>query len=219
MKEIELLDHATIRSEIDQFSASGWMRYVIECESWWTPKGGGLARVRRQTAAHAYSETRQALHEQFVKSPFLYRTLLLAAEFDRSSLTDSDQDYGRFWTSCPGVATDYIPRRCYQTKHPMPEVGTPWVVKIGPVSSENIDWIATVGCQLSNPGLSEVRLKPDVKMRAIQLFPTYDDDGLRLLRSTPPVAGIMPIPEGPGFPENFKLLNQAEGIRAAPSAA
>lgn len=94
----------------------------------------------------------------------------------------------------------------------MPELGIPYVIRVDDVAMEGIDWIATIGCRLTNPTLSEVRLKPGILKIAFGISRAWGFDD-RPVCSTPPVPGILPVAEGPGFIENFAALNVAEGKR------
>ncbi len=215
-----MLDELTIRAEIDEFSRSGWMDHVLSADSYWIdPVSDRLRKIRRQNVAAAYRDVRLRLHADLtVRSARLYRTLLFPVDFDVSSLLGTEQDFGRFWTSEIDVALNYTPRRCYQSRHPMPAKGFGTVIVIDNARPDEISWVETVGCQLGNHGLSEVRLLPGTMKRATGTYATLhgqnarDDDSSRVICSKPPVPGIVPIPEGPGFLENFRKLCQADGI-------
>jgi hypothetical protein len=209
-----------IRSEINEFVRFGWMEHVLSRESWWDAQDGKLKIVRRQNIAVAYNAVRRQIHRELIEQRVsIYRALLLPVDFDVASLLDHEQDFGIFWTSCSETASFYKPRRNYQSKHPMPEEGLVRVVKVDAVGIEDVDWVATTGCRLSNPTLSEVRLVAGTKKQASNVFDSLCGthfDGLgpsqpSLIRSTPPVAGIVPVPEGPGFLKNFRALCRAEG--------
>jgi hypothetical protein len=203
---------AAFRDELDEFIHSGWMGYVLRREARWFNVDGVLKFVRRSNAPVAFQEVRLALHKDFLKSPALYRTLLLSEDFDHTTLMTGVHDFGRYWTSEVSVAHEYRPRRSYQRDHPMPEVGVPYVVRINDVKPDDVDWIATVGCQLTNPELNEVRLKPGMQKIATSISRAWGFD--QAVRSTPPVPGILPVPEGPGFIENFAALNGQKAQRA-----
>jgi hypothetical protein len=220
MTNIAALD-IIIRREIDEFARSGWMSHVLDSESWFDEPDGKLTVVRKQNVAAAYDIIRRQVYRNLIeRQAHLYRALLLPIHFDIDTLFQGEQDFGAFWTSCSEVASFYRPRRNYQTTHQMPEAGFARIIEIDAVEPEDVDWVATVGCRLGNPCLNEVRLVPGTKKRAVQVFTSLygsnDDDrkqsnGPILIRATPPVRGIIPIPEGPGFLENFRMLCRAEG--------
>lgn len=203
---------AAVRTELDEFVRSGWMDYVLRADGWWYTPDGVLKSIRRSNAPIAFQETRLALLDDLLKSPTLYRTLLLAEDYDRAALLNVPYDFGRYWTNDRSVAHEYRPRRCYQTDHIMPELGIPYVVCVDDVAMDDIDWIATIGCRLTNPTLNEVRLKPGQLKIASSISRAWGFDD-RTIRSTPPVPGILPVAEGPGFIENLAALNVAEGKR------
>lgn len=203
-------DTTPFRAEIDHFIATGWMDYVLARDSWWYTDDDKLKIVRRQNIATAYTLTRNRLHLNLTQGKFLYRALLLSDNFDLNSLRAGLQDFGLFWTCSRECAEQYIPRRCYQTRHPMPAQGFVHVVQIA-ASPDDIDWTATVGCHLSNPCLEEFRLLPGTLKQAVSAYRSNNSEqGSTLIQATQPVPGIMPIPEGPGFIENFKSLNAFE---------
>jgi hypothetical protein len=203
---------AAIRAELHDFVHSGWMDYVVRAGGWWYTADGGLKSIRRNNVPIAFQETKLALLNDLVKSPTLYRSLLLAEDYDLSTLLNVPYDFGRYWTNDSSTAHQYRPRRRYQTAHPMPDVGIPYVVRVDDISIEDIDWVATIGCQLTNPTLNEVRLKPGLLKVASSITRAWGFADTRV-RSTPPVPGILPVAEGPGFIENFAALNLAEGYR------
>ncbi|TLX17194.1 hypothetical protein [Rhizobium sp. MHM7A] len=184
------------------------MDYVLRADGWWYTGDGALKSIRRSNAPIAFQETRLLLRDDLLKSPTLYRSLLLAKDYDYAALLNVPYDFGRYWTNDCSVAHEYRPRRCYQTDHPMPETGIPYVVRIDDVAMDDVDWIATIGCRLTNPTLNEVRLKPGLSKIASSISRAWGFDD-RTVRSTPPVPGILPVAEGPGFLENFTALNAA----------
>jgi hypothetical protein len=217
MTDITSLD-IIIRREIDEFARSGWMNHVLDCDSWFDDPDGKLTVVRKQNVAAAYAIIRRQLHRTLIeRRAHLYRALLLPIHFDIDTLFQGEQDFGVFWTSCGDTASYYRPRRNYQSKHQMPEAGFARVVEIDAVAPKDIDWVATVGCRLGNPPLSEVRLVPGTRKKALQVSTSCygtdevsDGSGPVLIQATPPVAGVIPIPEGPGFLVNFRMLCNAE---------
>lgn len=201
-----------VRAELDDFVRSGWMDYVLRAEGWWYTDDGVLKSIRRSNAPIAFQETRRMLLNDLLQSPTLYRTLLLAEDFDHGALLNVLYDFGRYWTNDCSVAHEYRPRRCYQTDYIMPELGIPYVVRVDGVAMDDIDWIATIGCRLTNPTLNEVRLKPGQLKIASSISRAWGFAD-RTVRSTPPVPGILPVAEGPGFIENLAALNVAERKR------
>jgi hypothetical protein len=199
-----------VRAALAEFASSGWMAHVMARDSWWTTPDGRLLPVRRQHAPDAFVETFIRTRQFIGDGITLYRTLLLADNFDVSTFMDRYHEFGLFWTSCLSTAMTFKPRRSYQTRHPMPVVGNRYVVEVENVSQEEIDLVATVGCRLANPVLDEVRLKPGIMKRARRVFLACDFDEDARWRSTPPVPGIAPLPEGPGFSENLRLLEEME---------
>jgi hypothetical protein len=199
---------ASVRWELDEFIRSGWWDYVLRANGWWD-NNGVLKPIRRSNLPTAYQQTRLAAFDDLVASPVLYRTLLLAEDSDPNTLLNTPHHFGRYWTNDPCVAHEYRPRRCYQTDHSMPVVGIVYVVRVDSFVPEDIDWIATVGCRLTNPTLSEVRLKSGVVKTATSISKAWGFDD-QLVASTPPLAGIVPVAEGPGFIENLAALNSME---------
>lgn len=203
---------ALLRLELDEFIRSGWMDYVLRVGGWWD-SDGCLKPIRRGNLPEAYQHTRQAAFDDLLQSRTLYRTLLLPEDFDPGTMLGSAHYFGRYWTDEPGIAHEYRPRRCYQKDHSMPDTGVAYVVCVDTVVPEDIDWIATVGCRLTNPTLSEVRLKPEALKVASSISRAWGF-GDQLIASTPPVAGIEPVAEGPGFIENLAALNSVERLLA-----
>jgi hypothetical protein len=203
---------STLRTEFDSFVRTGWMAYVLQVGGWWVDNGC-LNPIRRNNLPEAYQQIRQVVFDDLLQSRTLYRTLLLPEDFDPGSMLSSARYFGRYWTDDPGVAHEYRPRRCYQTDHPMPDKGVVYVVCVKGVVPNDIDWIATVGCRLTNPTLSEVRLKPGTQVMATSISRAWGFDD-QLIASTPPCVGIAPVAEGPGFIENLAALNSAERLRA-----
>ncbi len=202
-----------IRLELDEFIRSGWMDYVLRVGGWWD-SDGCLKSIRRSNLPEAYQQTRQAVFDDLLKSRTLYRTLLLREDFDLRTMLGSARYFGRYWTDEAGIAHEYRPRRCYQNDHPMPEIGVAHVVCVETVAPEDIDWIATVGCRLTNPTLREVRLKPDTLKVASSISRAWGFDD-QLIASTPVVPGVMPVAEGPGFIKSLEALNSVERLRKA----
>lgn len=205
-----ILDDAAIRVELNEFVRSGWMDYVLLAGGWWHTADGVLKSTRRNNMPIAFQETRLALLDDLMKSSTLYRTLLLTEDYDLSTLRTVPYEFGRYWTNDSSIAHEYRPRRCYQTDHPMPDVGIPYVVRLDDVSMSDIDWVATTGCRLTNPSLKEVRLRPRLLKGASSISRAWGFDDMPV-RSTPPVPGIFPVAEGPGFIENIAALNLVEG--------
>lgn len=202
---------ASVRLELDEFIRSGWMDYVLRVGGWWN-SDGCLKSIRRSNLPEAYQQTRQAAFGGLYRSRTLYRTLLLPEDFDPRTMLGSAHCFGRYWTDEPGIAHEYRPRRCYQDDHTMPEKGVAYVVCVDTFAPEDVDWIGTVGCRLTNPTLSEVRLKPGTVKVASSISRAWGFDD-QLIASTPAVTGIMPVAEGPGFIENLAALNSLERSR------
>lgn len=202
-----------LRSELDEFVRTGWMDYVVRAGGWWDTPEGKLKQVRRNSIPAAYYSTRLQLEKELCRTNTLYRTLLLSEDFDLTVMLDQPYDFGLFWTNDISVAHSYRPRRCYQTEHIMPVAGIPCVVAVNDIQPTDIDWISSVGCRLTNPTLCEFRMRSGTKKIASSVRPAWRDDDTLLVTSTPPVDGIWPVPEGPGFIENFALLNKSDGLR------
>ena len=201
-----------LRSELDEFIRSGWMGYVLQVGGWWE-SDGRLKPIRKSNLHEAYYQTRQELLEGLVRSGTLYRTLLLPKDFDAGAMLSAPSYFGRYWTDNQSVAHEYKPRRCYQAEHPMPQKGIVYVVRVDTVVTADIDWIATVGCRLTNPILNEVRLKPGTLKMATSISRAWGFDE-ELVAATPSVVGITPMAEGPGFVENLAALSAADRLYA-----
>lgn len=193
----------TIRAQINQFFKSGWADYVLQADGRWFDANDKLRQVRRNNIHEAFYDTYEKAKAHLNMGGNLYRTLLLNDAAEAAKLATGLQDFGLFWTSCMDTAETFQPRRQYQTQHPMPEKGRAFVVKVSTVTQSDVDWIATVGCQLTNPMLSEFRLMPGTLFQADDV---YQSPQQSIIFSTPNQKEVAPVPEGPGFIENFRQL-------------
>ncbi len=197
-----------LRQELTSFYTTGWSDYVLKAGGWWF-EGDKLKTLRRQNLPQAFNTLRLRICTEISSSNSLLRTLLLPDVATGEQLKGVRQDFGIFWTLDRGVAFDFKPRRCYQDHHPMPDKGEIFIVEISDIKNDDIDWVATVGCQITNPMLREIRLKPGILKAATHVFHVSNPEG-ELTRSIPAHPYVKPVPEGPGFLDNFRALNQID---------
>jgi hypothetical protein len=206
MKE-NFADMQRLRQEVEIAISKGWLDHVLSGVRWWFDAHGEMRPIRRQNFWQAYVDMRMQIADKLKTGRTLHRTLLLADDFNVATLTETSQDYGVFWTLSRDVADYYHPRRFYQCDHPMPVSGYPYVVTINDVLEDEVDWVASVCCQLGNPQLEEIRLRRGVQKKAIQVQRGFAGEG-RTIRSARMPTLSPAIPEGPGFIDNFRWLNQ-----------